>query len=187
MAIDLNVDLIDDKIIHVIRKFMIFDHLTPAEIKELLTENDTSQPSNKEKIAKLCHYVAGETIIREGEFDSWSFWLVSGTVNVIQNNEAIITFSQPGKIFGEMGVFEVPRTASVVCATAGVCLCIDMSILDQRDNSKVGDSIRAGMYRVIQSRFKMAKDKIEAEKKRLEMKYANILRIEKKIQKNRNF
>lgn len=182
MGKDLKANLISDKIIRVLKKFMIFDRLRPEEIKQLLRVEDDAKKDYRNRIAKLRYYQSGESVIREGDFDCWTFWVVKGTYHVIQEGKTVVTFTKPGEIFGEMSVLEgIPRTASVVCKSGGVCLCIDMSVVENMENVRIREMIREGFYNVILSRLELTKDKMMAEKHRLEMKYADILSFEKKI------
>ena len=91
MAKNLKTNLINKQIISILKKFMIFDDLTLSDIKKILSMDSNHDDQNR--IVKLCQYKAGETVIREGEFDCWSFWVVKGVFDVIQNKEVIATFS----------------------------------------------------------------------------------------------
>ncbi|HCY85247.1 MAG TPA: hypothetical protein DHV36_08950 [Desulfobacteraceae bacterium] len=179
MAKDLNVNLLDDHIINILRKFMIFADLSMDEIKDLLS----LEAKYQKKIAKLCMYKEGETVIKEGDFDCWSFWVVKGSYEVIQADKLVASFSKPGEIFGEMSVLEgIPRTASVIAKTKGVCLCIDMSVIENFQGSHIADTISKGFYNVILGRLNRSKDKMLEEKQRLELKYADLLDFERRIQ-----
>ena len=148
---------------------MIFDDLSPADIKTILSLDSTKSTPYQSRIVKLCQYAAGETVIREGEFDCWSFWLVKGKFDVIQQKKTIASFSNPGEIFGEMSVLEgIPRTASVVSATTGICLCLDMSIIENLVDESVRTIIKNGFYKVILSRLDETKNKMMAEKHAIE-------------------
>jgi len=182
MAKGVKQNLVSDKIINILKKFMIFDDLEEKDIKKILSMEAKSNDSYQGRIAKLCQYKAGETVIREGEFDCWSFWVVKGVFDVIQNKESITTFSNPGEIFGEMSVMEgIPRTASVISVTNGVCLCIDMSVIENLEDQTVRTTIKNGFYKVILARLRTTKDKVMTEKQRLEIKYADLLSFEEKI------
>ncbi len=179
MAKDLKTNLLNEPIINVIRKFMIFADLSIDEIKKILS----MEVEYESRIAKLCQYNAGETVINEGDFDCWSFWVIKGSYNVIQNGELVINFSKPGEIFGEMSVLEgIPRTASVVSVTKGVCLCIDMSVIENLKDDHIAEIIKKGFYNVILTRLDRTKDRMMEEKQRLEVKYADLLDFEKRIQ-----
>ena len=180
MARNLKADLLSDKIIKILKKFMIFRDLSDGEIRELLAM-DTAYDS---KIAKLCQYDPGETVIREGEFDCWTFWVVKGAFEVVQNDETLIVFSKPGQIFGEMSVLEgLPRTATVISKSPGVCLCIDMSVTERIRNHRIRETITEGFYKVILDRLGRTKGMMMAEKKRIENKYADLVDFEDRIRK----
>lgn len=178
MAKNLKTNLLNEQTINVLRKFMIFAHLSADEIRRFLSMG----AEYESKIAKLSQYSAGECVIREGDFDCWTFWIVKGTYDVIQNGELVISFSAPGEIFGEMSVLEgIPRTASVIAATGGVCLCIDMSVIDTLRDHRIAEIIKKGFYDVILARLDRTKGKMMAEKQRLETKYDELLDFEDRI------
>lgn len=179
MAKTLKANLMDDSIISVLRKFMIFEALSKADVKKIL-EMETQ--GYQKQIAKLCQYDAGEPVIREGEFDCWSFWVVKGVFDVIQDGRPIASFSSPGEIFGEMSVLEgIPRTASVISVTKSVCLCIDMSVIENMADDHIRETVKKGFYKVILDRLGSAKGRMIEEKKDLERKYAGILNFEQRI------
>ena len=180
MAKNLKANLLSDKIINVLKKFMIFKDLSAGEIRELVGM-DAAYDS---RIAKLCRYDPGETVIREGEFDCWTFWVVRGAFEVLQNDETLIVFSKPGQIFGEMSVLEgLPRTATVISKSPGVCLCIDMSVTERIQNDHIRKTITEGFYKVILDRLSRTKGRMMAEKKRIETQYADLVDFEEKILK----
>ncbi|MBU3953745.1 MAG: cyclic nucleotide-binding domain-containing protein [Proteobacteria bacterium] len=182
MAKNLQANLVNDKTIAILKKFMIFDDLVPADIKKILSLDANTTDAYQNRIIKLCQYKAGEVVIREGEFDCWSFWVVKGVFDVIQNGQPIASFSNSGEIFGEMSVLEgIPRTASVVSVTSGVCLCIDMSVIETMEDEGIRTTIKNGFYKVILARLGRTKDKMMAEKQQLEIKYAGLLSFEEKI------
>jgi|GEM_PF-2396376 len=77
-------------------------------------------------------YRGGETIIREGETDSWVYHLITGQVRVLSQEAEVATLDNYGEIFGEMGPLKGrPRNASVVAATDVTCLAVDLSLLER--------------------------------------------------------
>ncbi len=128
MPKELKTNLMSNTIINVIQKFMIFREIEKSKIQKILWANANSDKNIYHKrIAKLCQYKKGEIVIKEGDFDSWSFWVVKGNFEVLQDGMVIANFTKPGEIFGEMSVYEgIPRTATIVAKTDGICLCIDM-------------------------------------------------------------
>ena len=162
MAKQLKTNFIHEKIINILKKFMIFDSLSPEEIKQLLCLDRPMHTGYQARIAKLCKYDAGETVIQEGFFDCWSFWVVTGVFDVIQKGKRIVSFSKPGEIFGEMSVLEgIPRTASVICKTGGVCLCIDMSVMDNLENDRVRKMVQKRVHQVIRKRLALSVNQMQ--------------------------
>ncbi len=88
-------------------------------------------------------YKKSEKILVEGSSASEIFLLAKGKVIVYSKNEAIITLSRKGDIFGEMGMVSqipVPITVVVESASCEVC-CIDSSVildLSCDENSNLG-------------------------------------------------
>jgi CRP-like cAMP-binding protein len=73
-------------------------------------------------------FAPGEIIIREGDTDNWIYFLVSGRVNLIKNNQLLAVFQRIGDIFGEMRIVDKsPRSASIVADTETRCLGIEFS------------------------------------------------------------
>jgi CRP-like cAMP-binding protein len=79
-------------------------------------------------------YEKGETIIKEGQFDSWIYWLLGGCVRITKKAKKICAFNQCGTVFGEMSVVSgKPRSASVIANDPVTCLSIDFSFMDRLD------------------------------------------------------
>ncbi|MCG8567886.1 MAG: cyclic nucleotide-binding domain-containing protein [Desulfobacterales bacterium] len=174
--------LISDSIIRVVRKFMIFENLESRDIKRLLGAKVRGRDGRVRHMASMCHYKAGEEVIQDGVFDSRTFWVVQGAFEVIQEGNSMAVFDKPGQIFGEMSVLEgIPRTAIVRALTDGVCLRLDMWVLEALDNDPVADIVRKSFYQVILSRLEKTKEIVMSEKLRLEMQYAHILSFELRI------
>ncbi len=183
MPKDLHADLLSDSIINVIRKFMIFNQIAPDNLKKIFAINEEAQSSSRPgKVATIYKYQEGETVIQEGDFECWSFWVIKGIFDVIQDGKPVATLSSPGEIFGEMSVFEgIPRTATVVSVTDSICLCLDMSIIEQLKDEEIEAKIKEGFYSIILERLGSTKDHISTEKKRLEEKYTDLVDFETKI------
>lgn len=77
-------------------------------------------------------YYTGESIIEEGSYDNWIYFLVSGNVRVVKNGEEIGTLRRPGDVFGEMCVVDgSPRSASIEAIDDVTCLATDVSFMDR--------------------------------------------------------
>lgn len=174
-----------EDIIRIIRKFMIFKDVRNEDIQKIFNISaERGKDGYKGKIAKVRQYEPGEKVIKEGEFGSWAFWVVKGEFEVVQDGTVIATFTKPGEIFGEMSVFDgIPRTASVVSRTGGVCFCIDMSIVENLRDEKIENLIRQGFDKVTLERLAATKAAIELNQRKLNEKYNNIVKFEKRIKK----
>lgn len=76
-------------------------------------------------------YFAGESIIDEGSYDNWIYFLIDGNVRVIKNGEEIGILRRTGDIFGEMCVIDgSPRSASIEAIDNVICLATDVSFMD---------------------------------------------------------
>ena len=111
----------NETILKRLRDVALFDALSEKELRDLMA------------LSKLRSYGKGESIIREGEYDCWVYFLLSGSVNVIVGDRGIRTLSRKGDIFGEMGIIDgSPRCASIVANEDDTqCLGMDASVLDR--------------------------------------------------------
>jgi len=158
-------NLMEDDALKRIRKFRILNLLTPDELRLLL---GTGESEYHKRISKIVTYQPKETVIREGDFDSWIFWVVQGEFGVFKKNVLIAVFNEPGEVFGEMSsVDEDSRSATVIAREKSICLSIDMSILDSIPDLCVKEKIRAGMYSLKSERLNQTTSKLVAEKKRV--------------------
>jgi CRP/FNR family transcriptional regulator, cyclic AMP receptor protein len=92
---------------------------------------------NKKDLNKVLHfskikrYEAGEIIITQDSFDNWVFFLISGTVKVVKDNEIIDELRRTGDIFGEMCIIDGgARSASIYAIGEVICLATDVSFID---------------------------------------------------------
>ncbi|HHX81866.1 MAG TPA: cAMP-activated global transcriptional regulator CRP [Pseudomonadaceae bacterium] len=71
------------------------------------------------------------TIIHEGDKCETLYYIISGSVSVIledeDGKEAVITYLNPGDFFGEMGLFEVQESRSACVRTKTECEIAEMS------------------------------------------------------------
>jgi len=83
------------------------------------------------KASTVRKYKAEEPIITEGEqADSRIFFLISGKVRIVKNNETISFLHRRGDLFGEMGfVRKTDRSASVHAVDDTVCLTTDSTYI----------------------------------------------------------
>jgi CRP/FNR family transcriptional regulator, cyclic AMP receptor protein len=76
-------------------------------------------------------YPNKSTIIHEGDKCETLYYIVSGSVSVIledeEGNEAVISYLNPGDFFGEMGLFEHHEARSACVRTKSVCEIAEIS------------------------------------------------------------
>lgn len=179
MAKGIKKNIINDATIDLLSKFEILRNLSKDELKKLLRGKETAYEA---RIAKLIRYEPGETVIVEGDFDSWSFWIVTGSYNVVISGTIIATLSMPGEIFGEMSVLDgIPRTASVVAVDEGICLGIDMSILSNLDDEYITHIITSGFKHKKLERVNVTHSQLLKDKQAIDAKYAELMKREKEL------
>ena len=118
---EITVDNDIERVLNLMRRAPRFDRLSDDELKEI-----TSSGSIRD-------YKAGETIIKEGEFDCWIYFLICGRLEIIKNNKTVNYFSRLGDMFGEMSVIDgSPRSATVMAASPAIILGVDASLIDNK-------------------------------------------------------
>ena len=79
-------------------------------------------------LSKIREYENGECIIKEGDFDPWLYFLLSGKIRVTKEGMEINTIDKKGEIFGEMRIIDsLSRSASVYAVGKTICLAVDTS------------------------------------------------------------
>ncbi|MFH2064465.1 MAG: cyclic nucleotide-binding domain-containing protein [Pseudomonadota bacterium] len=165
MPAEIKSNLIQDETINLLHKFKILNDFSRDEIRNLLGGEKSSY---QERIAKLVRYEPGETVLKEGDFDSWIFWIVKGEFAVLKGSVPITVFSKPGEVFGEMSILEADsRSATVVSVNGGVCLSIDMSILDTMEDHHIREKVRNGIQHLKSERLSQTTNKLVEEKQKV--------------------
>jgi CRP/FNR family transcriptional regulator, cyclic AMP receptor protein len=83
-------------------------------------------------LSRMEKYETGEVVIREGQYDNWIYFLISGKVAIQKAGETIGSLQSRGDIFGEMGIIDgSPRSASIVALEPAVALAMDASYIDR--------------------------------------------------------
>jgi CRP-like cAMP-binding protein len=83
------------------------------------------------RFSKIREYTPGEQIIAQGSFDNWVYFLLSGDIRIVKDNETIDELRRTGDLFGEMCIIDgQPRSASVYALNDVVCLATDVSFID---------------------------------------------------------
>ncbi len=179
MAKKIGANLIKDDTIKLLSKFQILNTLTLKEIKNLLGQEGDRY---HKRLAKLMKYRHREIVIKEGDIDSWVFWVVKGKYAVVKDRITIAAMQQPGEVFGEMSVLEDDsRTASVIAINDGVCLSIDMSVLDTLDDENIKDKISHGIQKLKSERINQTNTKLVAGVKKLTIQQKTINEEKKRL------
>jgi CRP-like cAMP-binding protein len=80
------------------------------------------------RLSKIREYDEGERIIKEGDFDPWLYFLLSGKIRITKEGLEIGSIDEKGEIFGEMRVIDsLSRSASVYAVGKTMCLAVDTS------------------------------------------------------------
>ncbi|MEJ2099065.1 MAG: cyclic nucleotide-binding domain-containing protein [Desulfobacterales bacterium] len=80
------------------------------------------------RLSKIREYEDGERIIKEGDFDPWLYFLLSGKIRITKEGLEIGAIDKKGEIFGEMRIIDsLSRSASVYAVGETMCLAIDTS------------------------------------------------------------
>lgn len=107
---------------------------TNKRLIEDLRRIPTFQPFDEDdllnllRLSKFRKFNVGETIIREGSFEPYIYFLICGRLHISKNGKEIAVLSHRGEIFGEMSLLgETGRTATVMAAADSICLAADTS------------------------------------------------------------
>ncbi len=98
------------------------------------------------KLARRRRYPNRTTVIHEGDKCETLFYIISGSVSVMledeDGKEAVITYLNPGDFFGEMGLFEHIDARSACVRTKSPCEIAEISYQHFNDYSKAHPEIR---------------------------------------------
>ena len=101
------------------------------------------------RLSKVRQYEDGETIIREGDRDSWIYFLLQGTVRVEKEGVEITRLDKMGELFGEMRIIDShSRSASVTSIGKTVCLAVNIAIRDRLPTEDEATNLLLLLYRV---------------------------------------
>jgi CRP/FNR family cyclic AMP-dependent transcriptional regulator len=83
-------------------------------------------------LSRIQRFEEGEIIIREGQYDNWIYFLISGKIAIEKKGETIGVLQDRGDIFGEMGIIDgSPRSATIRAVDKSVCFAMDASYIDR--------------------------------------------------------
>ena len=132
------------------------------------------------KLSKIREYETGELIIKEGDSDTWIYFLLSGKVRVEKKGIEIIVIDKMGEIFGELRILDgLARSASVYAETKTVCLAIDTAPSSARLSNDERANILLLLYKIFAEysavRLRVTNEELVKTKKeleKLELKFA---------------
>lgn len=85
---------------------------------------------------RLRVYEPGESLIREGEYDCWVYFLISGRLEIEKSGKPLGCLQRNGDMFGEMGIIDgSPRSATIRAAARSLVLGLDASFIDQKQRT----------------------------------------------------
>ncbi|NLD39104.1 MAG: cyclic nucleotide-binding domain-containing protein [Desulfatiglans sp.] len=148
------------KFVEKLKKIQSFEDFSEKDLKGIL------------EMSKLRQYEPGEAILKEGGFDSCVFFLISGQVKVVKNDESLGILKRSGDVFGEMCIIDAsPRSASVIAIDRTVCMATDASYLDRLKGKdkfvfssilyRIFSQILANRLRITSEELSKAKEEIE--------------------------
>ena len=124
-------DFLDEniEIINSLKKLPMLGSLEERHVKGLV------------RLCRLTQYEKDETIFKEGDFDQYIYFLLSGRVQISKNGRDVAALGRTGDIFGEMCLIDAaPRSATVRASAPTNCLKMDVYYIkrlpeDERNSS----------------------------------------------------
>ena len=112
----------DDKnVLNLLKKIKRFNEISEKDLPLFI------------KAGKFREYEPKETIIKEGNIDSWVYFLLSGTLKIQKNGRDIDTLKRLGDVFGEMDAFGgTSKSSSVIADSKSAILAIDTSVVNKQ-------------------------------------------------------
>lgn len=111
----------DENVLNLLKKIKRFNEISEKDLQLVVKEG------------KFREYEPKETIIKEGEIDSWAYFLLSGTLKTQKKGRDIGTLKRQGDVFGEMdSLGGTSGTASVVAVSKSIILGIDTSFVNKQ-------------------------------------------------------
>ena len=114
----------DARILEMFQKIKEFSVFTVDDIRSFM------------EMGSLREYEPGEIIIKQGDLDCWVYFLLSGNLDVIQDEHVIGKIKNRGELFGEMGVIDgSPRSTSVKAIKKPIVLGVDASLMERKEKA----------------------------------------------------
>lgn len=106
----------------------IIEKIKTLPALEAFDENDLKELL---RISKIVRYKPGDLIVKEGAYDGWIHYLISGRVRIVKKGNELAILQRTGDVFGEMAdMGSGELSVSVYALDHATCLKIDMSNVD---------------------------------------------------------
>ncbi len=113
--LDRNMEFIEN-----IKKIPVLEPFNDEELERLI------------EMSKIKRYRPGECIVKEGQSDTWLYFLMYGQVRIVKNGKDVAILKRRGDIFGEMGAIDSGRrSASAFAIQDTVCLATDIFYIEK--------------------------------------------------------
>ena len=111
----------DNNVLSLLKKINRFNKISDKDLQLFI------------KAGKIREYEPKETIIKEGNIDSWAYFLLSGTLKIQKKGADIGTLKRLGDVFGEMdSLGGTSKTTSVISDSKSIILAIDTSFVNKQ-------------------------------------------------------
>jgi CRP-like cAMP-binding protein len=110
------------------------DKLVTHTLRQVLTQDllDEDELEGLARISRIESFDVGDTIITEGSYGGWVYYLLTGKIRIVKRGREMATLQRIGDLFGEMGFIDYGmRSASVMAVTKVTCLRINLAHIDR--------------------------------------------------------
>ncbi len=156
--LDRNIEFIEN-----IKKIPVLEPFNDEELERLI------------EMSKIRRYRPGECIVKEGQSDTWLYFLMYGQVRIVKNGKDVAILKRRGDIFGEMGAIDSGRrSASAYAIQDTVCLATDIFYIEKlTGNEKIafGYVLYRLIAEILARRLRQTTDALIRAKGRLNLKF----------------
>lgn len=113
------------------------------------------------EVSKIRKYEPGELIFEEGSYDNWIYFLISGKVRIVKQEEQLAVLKRTGDVFGEMGIIDGSvRSASVYAVDETVCLAIHLDKQSGNDKFAFGYVLFRVFAEILAERLRLTSEEL---------------------------
>ncbi len=151
------------------------------EFIEKIKKIPVLEPFNDEELerliemSKIRRYRPGECIVKEGQLDTWLYFLMYGQVRIVKNGKDVAILKRRGDIFGEMGAIDSGRrSASAFAIQDTVCLATDIFYIEKLTGTEklaFGYVLYRLIAEILASRLRQTTEALIRAKGRLNLKF----------------